>query len=177
MTKEEFKNTILPQCRKLYPIIFRIIKDEEETRDALQDVIVKLWNKRNELKDCSNQTAYVITVAKNYGLDMLKKKKPLRIGEKEEHKLNNLKCEGLTPETKERFECVRKVMENLPDKYKTVIQLRDIDGFSFDEMKEITGYEVPNLRVMLSRARLKVKQEVEKIYDYDRTKEFTQQIL
>lgn len=177
MTTEEFKNTILPQCRKLYPMLYRILRDEEETRDALQDVVVKLWNKRKELKNCSNQSAYVITIAKNYGLDLLKKKRPHRIGEKEEHKLYNLKYEGIEPETKERFECVRKVIGNLPENYKTVIQLRDIDGLSFEEIKELTGYEIPNLRVMLSRARLKVKQEVEKIYDYDRTKEFTQQIL
>lgn len=177
MTAEEFKNKVIPFSRKLYPMIFRILRDEEETRDALQDLMVKLWNKKNELKNCTNLPAYIITMAKNYSFDLLKKKRPHRIGEKEEHKMINLEATDLSPETKEKFEHVHKIINELPEKYRQIIRLRDIDGFSFEEIKEMTGFEVPNLRVILSRARLKVKQEVEKIYDYDRTRKITQEIL
>ncbi|NQU53450.1 MAG: RNA polymerase sigma factor [Bacteroidetes bacterium] len=177
MTTEEFKNTVIPFSRKLYPMLFRILKDEEETRDALQDLMVKLWNKKSDLKKCSNLMGYIITTAKNYSFDLLKKKRPSRIGEKEEHKILNLEDGGIPPETKEKYEHVHKVIEKLPNKYRTIIQLRDIDGFSFEEIKKMTGYEVTYLRVILSRARLKVKQEVEKIYDYDKTRKVAQQIL
>ena len=177
MTAEEFKNSVLPFSRKLYPMLFRILKDEEETRDALQDLIMKLWKKKNELKNCSNQTAYIITMAKNYSLDLLKKKRPVRISEKEEHKLLNLRSEDLHPDLKEKYEYVHKIIENLPEKYKTVIRYRDIDGFSFEEIEEMTGYKISNLRVILSRARLQVKTELEKIYDYDKTGKIAQQIL
>ena len=101
----------------------------------------------------------------------------MRIGEKEEYKILNLEAGGVHPETREKYEQVCKAIEKLPEKYRTIIEFRDIDGFSFDEMKEITGFEVPYLRVILSRARLKVKQEVEKIYDYDRTRKVAAQIL
>ncbi len=174
MTAEEFKNSVIPFSRKLYPMLFRILKDEEETRDALQDLMVKLWNKRNDLERCSNQTAYIITMAKNHSFDLLKKKRPTRIGAKEEHKILNLEASGASAETKEKYEHVHKIIEKLPEKYRTIIRLRDIDGFSFNEIKEMTGFEVPYLRVILSRARLKVKQEVEKIYDYDKTRETAQ---
>ncbi len=177
MTAEEFKNKVIPFSRKLYPMIFRILRDEEETRDAVQDLMVKLWNKKGELKHCSNLPAYIITTAKNYSFDLIKKKRPIRIGEKEEHKMINLEARNVTQETKEKFDHVHKIIEELPEKYKLVIRLRDIDGFSFEEIKEMTGFEIPNLRVILSRARLKVKQEVEKIYDYDRTRKVTQKIL
>ncbi|MCY1721246.1 sigma-70 family RNA polymerase sigma factor [Prolixibacteraceae bacterium Z1-6] len=172
MTTEEFKNKVIPFSRKLYPMLFRILKDEEETRDALQDLMVKLWNKRNDLNNCTNQPAYIVAMARNYSFDLVKKKRPAKIGKNEEYKVLNLVDEGANPEIKEKFECVHKVITELPEKYRTVIQLRDIDGFSFDEIKEITGFEVPNLRVILSRARQKVKEEVEKIYDYDKTKQF-----
>jgi RNA polymerase sigma-70 factor (ECF subfamily) len=177
MTAEEFKNNILPFSRKLYPMLYRILKDEEETGDALQDLMVKLWNKKNELRNCSNQTAYIITMAKNHGLDLLKKKRPIRIGENEEHKILNLEASTTNPDTREKFENVQKVIENLPEKFREIIRYRDIDGFSFQEIKEMTGFEIPYLRVILSRARIKVKQEVEKIYDYDRTRKVTQKIL
>lgn len=172
MTTEEFKNMVIPFSRKLYPMLFRILKNEEETRDALQDLMVKLWGKKDDLDKCSNVSAYIITMAKNYSFDLLKKKRPITFGEEGEHKALNLKAEGAGVETKEKFEHVKKVIEDLPEKYRTVIRLRDIDGFSFEEMKEMTGYEVTNLRVILSRARQKVKEEVEKIYDYDTTTQF-----
>jgi RNA polymerase sigma-70 factor, ECF subfamily len=177
MTTVEFKNTVIPYSRKLYPMLFRILKDEEETRDALQDLMVKLWNKRKELSDCSNPSAYIITVAKNHSYDLLKKKRPIRIGESEEVKLRNMKAEDQDLDVDEKFAHVRRVIENLPDKYRTVISLRDIDGFEFDEIKEMTGLEVPNIRVILSRARQKVKEEVEKMYDYDKTGRFAREIL
>ncbi len=177
MTTEEFKNTVIPYSAKLYPMLFRILKNADETRDALQELMLRLWNKRNELEKCSNLSAYIVTVAKNYSFDLLKKKKPVTLDEVHEYKILNLEADESGHETKEKFEQVRKVIEDLPEKYRTVIRLRDIDGLSFEEIKEMTGYEIPNLRVILSRARQKVKEEVEKIYDYDTTGKFARQIL
>ena len=74
MTAEEFKNKILPVSRKLYPMVFRILKDEEETRDALQDLMLKLWDKRGELDNFENPAAYMVTMAKNYSIDLMKRK-------------------------------------------------------------------------------------------------------
>ncbi len=173
MTAEEFKNKALPFSGKLYPMMFRILKNEEETRDALQDLMLKLWSKRKELNHCSNFDAYVITMAKNYCLDLLKKKRPILSGEKETEKiLLNIKSDNEEHETKEKYEYVNRTIEQLPEKLKTVIRLRDIDGFSFEEIEQMTGFEVPYLRVILSRARLKVKQEVEKFYNYEETGKF-----
>ncbi|MEN8115766.1 MAG: sigma factor [Bacteroidota bacterium] len=75
MTTEEFKNKVIPFSQKLYPFLFRILKNEEETRDALQDLMVKLWNKKDDLEKCSNLTAYIITMARNYSFDLIKKKR------------------------------------------------------------------------------------------------------
>jgi RNA polymerase sigma-70 factor (ECF subfamily) len=170
MTTEEFKNKVIPHSVKLYPMIFRILKNEEETRDALQELMLKLWNKRTDLNQCSNLSAYIITTAKNYSFDLLKKKRPAVIGENDEYKILNIAENGIDPEKREKYEYVHKIIEKLPEKLRTVIQLRDIDGFSFGEIKELTGFEITHIRVILSRARLMVKQEVEKIYDYDETR-------
>lgn len=177
MTTEEFKNKIIPYSRKLYPMLFRILRNEEETRDALQDLMIKLWNKRMDLEQCANQSAYIITMARNYSFDLLKKKRPSVLSEEENYKVLNIEAREASQETKEKLACVQRVIENLPEKYKQVIQMRDIDGYSFDEIKEASGYEISNIRVILSRARQKVKEEVEKIYDYDTRGKFARQIL
>lgn len=172
MTEQEFKNSVLPFSRKLYPMLKRILREEEETRDALQDLIVKLWNKRHDLKKCQNQKAYIFTVARNYCFDLLKKKRTARFSENGELLFLTVEADELHPDVKEKYEHVKKVIGRLPEKYQAVIRLRDIDGFSFEEMKEITGIEIPHLRVILSRARQKVKEEVKKIYDYEDKKQF-----
>ena len=121
MTTEEFKNTVIPFSRKLYPMLFRILKDEEETRDALQDLMVKLWNKREELTRCTNPSAYIITIARNHSFDLLKKKRPVRISGGEDQKMQALKADD-PAEDKERLAHVRRVIEQLPEKYRTVIR-------------------------------------------------------
>lgn len=166
MTAEEFKNKVIPFSVKLYPMLFRILKNEEETRDALQDLMLKLWNKRNELQQCTNLSAYVITIARNHSFDLLKKQRPIAVDESD---LKLLRLEAVEPdaEKRERLELVHKTIESMPEKYREIIRYRDIDGFSFEEIKEMTGFEIPNIRVILSRARIKVKEEIEKVYSYE----------
>lgn len=176
MTTEEFKNDIIPYSRKLYPFIKNILNDEEESRDAVQDLMLKLWSRRNDLSKCNNRNAYILTMTKNHCFDLLKKKKPERINP-QEHKIMNLQSDEESLEIKERHEQVHKIIGRLPEKYKEVIRLRDVDGFSFDEIKEMTGFEVPYIRVILSRSRQRVKSELEKIYDYEKGEQLTKQIL
>jgi RNA polymerase sigma-70 factor, ECF subfamily len=177
MTDSEFKNNVLPYSRKLYPLLKRILKDEEEIRDALQDLMIKLWNKRHELEKCTHPQAYIIAVAKNYSFDLLKKKRPLSMGKNGQSEFLNIEANEVNPDLKEKYEYVHKIIEKLPEKYREVIRLRDIDGFSFDEIREFTGMEVTNIRVVLSRARQKVKEEVKKIYDYEDKRQTTRKIL
>ncbi len=179
MGQEEFKNTIIPYSRKLYPFIKRLLHNEGETEDAIQDLMLKLWNKRSELRTVQNMGAYITSMARNYCFDLLKKKKPQLVNENEDPKLKNLPTDEKSFETKEKFQQIQEIINNLPEKYKEVIQLRDLDGFSFEEIKTMTGYEVPYLRVILSRSRLKVKSELLKIYDYEKgtEKQLIRQIL
>ncbi len=166
MTAEEFKIQIIPYSRKLYPLINSILKDEEESKDAIQELMLKLWGKRFELEKVSNMRAYVITIAKNHCFDLLKKKKPERISDEHEQKSMQDSIE-MHEDAIERLEHVQKIIEKLPEKYREVIKLREIDGFSFDEIKEMLDFEVPYIRVILSRARQMIKSELNKIYDYE----------
>jgi len=174
MTAEEFKNKVIPYSVKLYPMLFRILKNEEETRDALQDLMLKLWTRKTDLEHCTNLSAYIITAAKNHSFDLLKKNRTGLMNENTEHQMLRIEAPGFDADKREKLEHVHRIIEKMPEKYRSVIQMRDIDGFTFDEIKEFTGLEITNIRVILSRARLKVKEEVEKIYDYENTGRFTE---
>ena len=167
MTAEQFKMDILPWSRKLYPMVKRLLKNDAEVQDALQDVMLKLWNKRQKVNQFDKPDAYILTVCRNHCLDVLKKKRAYLMEEEDDHKLINLPQQGVSMDAREKLDIVRQVIDKLPKKYREVIQFREIDGFEFEEIKAMTGYEVPHLRVILSRARLKIKEEIRKIYDYE----------
>ena len=167
MTTEEFKIQVLPWARKLYPMIRRILKCDAETQDSVQELMLKLWDKKDMLGKLENMDAYIIRMARNHCLDVMKRKKKVISGDDERRRMLNIPDKETNFDHLEKFDHVKKVINNLPEKYKQVIQYRDIDGFEFVEIMELTGYEVPYIRVLLSRARVMVKTEVQKIYSYE----------
>ena len=168
MTAEQFKKDILPWSRKLHPMVKRLLKNEAEVQDALQDLMLKLWNQRHKLATFEKPEAYILTSCRNHCLDLLKKKREVLSETANDYKLINLQAREGNPEEREKLDIVRKVIEGLPEKFREVIQYREIDGFEFEEIRELTGYEIPHLRVILSRARIKIKEEVRKIYAYEK---------
>jgi RNA polymerase sigma-70 factor, ECF subfamily len=167
MTTEDFKTRMLPYARKLYPMVKRLLGNEEEVRDALQEVMIKLWNKREFLEGCQNQGGYILTVARNYCFDLMKKQKTRTVESLDEAGIS-IPASPEDPDSREKWEHVHRIVENLPPKYREILQLREMDGFSFEEIHELTGLEMPYIRVLLSRSRMKVKEEMEKIYNYER---------
>ncbi len=167
MTAEEFKYRMGPYTRKLYPMVRRILGDEEETKDALQELMLKLWNKRSFLEKCQNPDGYILTAARNFCFDMKKKRKISLYGNFEELRALHPGVDG-DHETVEKLEHVHRIIGNLPEKYREILQMREIDGFSYEEIHQMTGLEMAHIRVLLSRSRMKVREEMEKIYNYER---------
>jgi RNA polymerase sigma factor (sigma-70 family) len=167
MTVEEFKVRLGPYARKLYPLVRRILNDEEEVRDALQELMIKLWNKRDFLENCANAEGYIMTVARNLCFDIRKKQKVRKLESLDEARLT-IQAPVDDAEGREKWEHIHRIIENLPSNYREVLQLREIDGFSYEEIRELTGLDLPYIRVLLSRSRQKVRDELEKIYNYER---------
>jgi RNA polymerase sigma-70 factor, ECF subfamily len=167
MTTEDFKTRMYPYARKLYPMVKRLLGNEEEVRDALQEVMIKLWNKREFLESCQNPDGYILTVARNYCFDLKKKKKARSVESLDESGVY-IPVSPEDPDAREKWEHVHRIVQNLPPKYREILLLREMDGFSYGEIQELTGLELPYIRVLLSRSRTKVKEEMEKIYNYER---------
>lgn len=158
---------MVPYTRKLYPMMKRILGCEEETRDALQDLMLKLWDKRQNLADCANPDAYVATAARNYCIDLKKKRKLSLLGFSD-NSVFHVAASGGDPDAREKLEHVHRIIRSLPENLREVLLWREIDGFSFEEIHALTGYEIPYIRVLLSRSRMKLKEELDKVYSYER---------
>lgn len=163
MTKEEFQKEVIPIGDKLYRMAYRLLGNQELAKDVLQELFLKLWEKRGELRNLSSIDAFACTVLKNKCLDKIRLKKPMV-------DLDSVKTQGNNPETafdyNEGVSEIRKLMQMLPERQRIIMQMRDIDCCTFEEIALLLDTTVNNVRVQLSVARKWVKEELIKVYNY-----------
>lgn len=167
MTVEEFKIEVLPIKNKLYRLARRLMKNNQEAEDIVQEVFLKLWVRRNQLAEFRNIEAYAITMTKNQCLDQLKSKKDKTFSLNGFDQVASDKHPGEKMEINETINQVRSVIDTLPELQKMVIHLRDIEGLEFEEIAEVLHINVNAIRVNLSRARKKVRDEILKLQRYE----------
>jgi len=165
MTREEFNARVLPLGDKLFRFATRMLQDRDMTQDALQDVMVKLWNMRKKLDEYRSIEALAMKMTKNRCLDIMKTDKAKYHVDVQD----NVQSDE-TPYSKiaaaDSVGKVKEIINSLPPQQRMIIQLRDIEGYSFDEMEEILELSINNIRVNLSRARQKVKEQFIEIHNY-----------
>lgn len=154
----------MPFHPKLYRIAFALTENPKDAEDILQDVYLKLWNKRNNLANVKNYEAFCITVTKNLSLDFLRSKK----NKQKTNDVENISLISDSPENdfinQDELDKIIVLIEKLPEKQKQIIRLRGIDGCTLEEIEEITGLNAVNVRVQLSRARKIIKEKFQKLY-------------
>ena len=166
MNQVEFVKIINPFKDKLFRLAKRLLISNDEAQDATQEIIIKLWNKKKDLKNYKNLESFAMTITKNYCLDELKSKKS-----------SNLKIENFEFENKDinlikdleisdSLNWVKKAINNLPEQQKIIIQLRDIEQYEFDEIAKILDMNETAIRVALSRARKTIKDFMTKTDNY-----------
>lgn len=166
MNSKDFKDKVVSLSERIYPMVARMLGSRESAEDAVQEIMMKLWNKRRNLKNHPNVTGFVFLTARNYCLDMLKKKYPetesfdLQFGKSG----NSFSDDDM--EWKELNAIVGNILKELPEQQREIMILRDLDGLEFNEIAEITKLKVEHIRVLLSRARKQVSVKLKKIYSY-----------
>ena len=166
MNQSEFLKTVMPFKDKVFRVAKRLLVSTEEAEDATQELYFKLWRNKSKLKDYKSVEAFAMTMTKNYCFDRLKSKQA-----------SNLKLihsnyqEKDTPlqrrmELNDSVSLVHKLIENLPEQQKLVIQLRDIEEYEFEEIAEMLQINPTAVRVSLSRARKTIREQLTKQHNY-----------
>jgi len=170
MTPETFKIEILPMKHKLFRFANRMLQNIPEAEDVIQDVFIRLWDRRDGLLQYRSVEAFAMTITKNLCLDRLKAKRNKSDEFTEKHE----KTDSLTPyyhaEMSDSYKKVNQIIGQLPDQQRMIIQLRDVEGYEFREIEEITGMNQNAIRVNLSRARKQVRETMKKNFDYEFTR-------
>ena len=162
MDSKEFKSKILPLGRKLFNFARLMLKDKDDAQDAVQEIFIKLWNYRGKMESVMNIEAFAMKITRNWCYDRLKAKKPVLI--EDYRKGYDYQKEISNPhsilETSDRLNKFNNIMLSLPEQQRMVVQLRDIEGYEFEEIADILDISVNTIRVNLSRARKKIKESI-----------------
>jgi RNA polymerase sigma factor (sigma-70 family) len=169
MTRTEFDSLIKQQSRKLYGFAFRILRNQEEAEDVVQEIFIKLWRMGSKLDEYKSIDALAMTMTKNFCIDLLRKQKHLYSGELIGGDIPNYSAPSPQEELEnsESGEILHRIIDSLPEAYRSVVNLREIDGESYEEIAQKTDQNINTLRVTLSRARKIIRDEYNK-YQYER---------
>lgn len=167
MNSKQFQKEVLILSDRLFPMVARMLGNVTDAEDAIQDIMVRLWNNRNQLTKHPNIPGFIFLTARNYCLDILKKRTP-RFEELEDETCTiTVHPTGLESLENQEFNTlIKRIIKQLPLSQQQVIILRDIDGLEYIEIAGITQYKIEHVRVLLSRARHYLRLELEKADHY-----------
>ena len=169
MKKISFQNDVLPLKNKLFRLALRITLNREEAEDVVQDTMIKVWNARDRRQELDSIEAYSLTIARNLSLDRIKKMDNQN-DSLEEQTTERLDETSSTPSErmiqKDKLNIVRNIINELPEKQRSCLQLRDIEGKSYKEIADILSITEDQVKVNIFRARQTVKQRFQQFDSY-----------
>ncbi len=166
MKQAEFLTIVMPFKDKLYRLAKRLLVSNEEAEDATQEVLMKLWSKSEKIKEYKSVEAFSMMMTKNYCLDRLKSKQASNLKLVHSNYTDENSSLQKQVETLDSLDWVQRILTKLPEQQKMVLQLRDIEQYSFEEIEEALEMNATAVRVALSRARKAVREELIKKHSY-----------
>ena len=163
MKQDKFRNNILPLRDKLFRLALSITGNKQDAEDVVQDALFKIWKKNGEWDSIVNLEAYCFRSTRNIAIDKLALK-----DNQSESWTDNDDCPGSGPDIQERLEqeeqlkMLDDLIAKLPEKQRTIFQLREIEELSYSEIAEILTISEDQVKVNLFRSRQKLKSFFEK---------------
>ncbi len=167
MNQPTFIATFKEVQKKMYMVARRLLTSHEEAADAVQETMLKLWEKKGDLKAVKNKEAYAMQMVKNYALDRLKSKQASHL------KIVHSNYESSERNAQEELErqsqvaLVKEMIAQLPENYRMILHLRDIEHYDYEAIEQIMDMQSTAVRVNLSRARKLLKKKIEQRYKTD----------
>ncbi len=172
--QKAFEELVKKHKINVFNIVYSIIGDTQELNDIMQEVFIKVYEKINAFKENSSFSTWLYRITVNKCIDELRKKKnrflsyESELSEDEKLKLKNAISDSEENiidnlRKKELQEIVRKTINTLPEKYCVAITLKEIDNLSYKEISEIMKISENRVKVLLFRARQKLKEKLKDV--------------
>ena len=162
MKKIDFRTDILPLKNELYRLALRIALNPAEAEDVVQETMIKVWNRREQWDEIESIEAFCLTICRNLALDKIKGADNQTATLDDSHEPPDHSYAS-NPEQqavqRDRVELVKRLMDNLPEKQRSCMQLRDMEGKSYKEIAQVLGISEQQVKVNIFRARQTIKEK------------------
>ena len=166
MKEKSFRTDVLPLKNELYRMALRITLNPAEAEDVVQETMIKVWNRRQQWDQIESMEAFCLTICRNMALDRLKHYNSMLDGSPIETEITDnhpdLSCSANPEEQtlqRDRVELVKRLIQQLPEKQRTCMQLRDIEGKTYKEIATVMQITEDQVKVNIFRARQTIKQK------------------
>ena len=160
MKQADFVSLVMPFKDKVFRLAKRLLVSREEAEDATQEILLKLWNNKEKIGEYKNVEAFSMTMTKNFCLDRLKSKQAQNLKIVHSNYTDNSSSLQKQVEAKDSMSWVSRIMEELPEQQKIIVQLRDIEQYDFEEIAKMLDMKETAVRVNLSRARKTIREKL-----------------
>lgn len=168
MDINRFKAEVLPLKNKLFRFSNRFVKDEELAKDVVQECMIKVWEKREDMHLVQNIEAWCMQLVRNRSLDKLRSKhvKKTDAFEVDFDTRKERDTPHMVVERSDMMKRIIKLMEELPNRQREVMHLRDIEGYTYKEIADALDVDINLVKTNLFRARRKLKESLIKVDAY-----------
>ena len=162
----DFRTDVLPLKDELFRLALRITLNRADAEDVVQETMLKVWNRRDSWAELDSMQAYCLTICRNLALDKLKRADHQNASLDESYDRPD-RHYSANPEERtvqrDRVELVKRLMDQLPEKQRTCMQLRDMEGKPYKEIAQVMGITEQQVKVNIFRARQSIKQKFQQI--------------
>ena len=164
MDAREFKQRFMPHYKLLYRVAYQMTGNAQDAEDLLQDLYLKLWQKRDGLPDEAMKEAYLVKMIRNLFLEQRRiKRLDTSVELKEAYSPPDNQSLDHQIDAKDEIQKMEGLISELPEREAKIIKMHLVEERSYEEIEQDTGLSKGNIRIIVMRTRQKLKQQFQNI--------------
>ena len=164
----QFEQLVTPHLNRLYKFAYRLTGHQDDAEDLVQDLLIKIYPRLEEMRKIEKLSSWLLRVLYRIFIDKVRRdqRSPIDLMGEDESIYEVHAAEGSNPLDNVNSESNRKLLDSalhqLKEEHRILIMLHDVEGYSLQEIHEITGIEVGTIKSRLSRSRMKLREILKK---------------
>ena len=164
MDAREFKQRFMPHHQLLYRVAYHLTGNTQDAEDLLQDLYLKLWQKRDDLPDEAIKEAYLVSMMRNLFIDQRRLKHMDASAElKNEEGPPDERSLDCQIDARDEVRQMEGLISELSERDAKIIRMHLVDDRSYEEIERDTGLSQGNIRIIVMRTKKKLKQQFQNI--------------
>lgn len=164
MSTQIFQNQVWPLRDRLYRLAFRLLGERSEAEDAVQEAMIKLWERREELTSVQNVEGWCVRVVRNQSIDRYRSRKRRSTAglDQAAELVETTPNPAAQLQTRDMQERIHRLIQGLPEQRRMVLQLREIEGLSYQEIADQLRISLDQVRTDIHRGRQALRKALTK---------------